>query len=453
MQREPTTGTMRSGVAAPAVETRSFRLSDAMSVLLAMIAVSITLNIVILPFAQVADPVSRSFGRDDLQFSLLLGAFFAVPSTLMSVAGGWLADRCSRRRLMLVAMMVWTAGAIWTALATSYEQLALARMVVAAAAGTKFPLAMTWVSDAFPPHRRAKAIGGLFVVLNVGPAISASLGGLGHHAAESGALAWLPLIGTLEPWRAAMLLLAAANLLPLPWVASLNDVRPAPGEGSTTAPDSLSAVSTPEPAAFPVLLSATLIGGAALLALADTANLGWLPTVLKRQYGFDTRQTGFTFGVIATVAGIAGPVLAGVLDDRLHARHGIVASLVTCSLASAICAPMLAAFASTDARWLVGCLLVSGVLSVMAMTVAYVAIQALMPAGRRGMGTGVAHAMTNLASAAAPTLVAGVAKLLPEGPSNLGMGVAAVTVSTFAAAAALYAIAAWQVRKRRDRFA
>jgi len=67
----------------------------------------------------------------------------------------------------------------------------------------------------------------------------------------------------------------------------------------------------------------------------------------------------------------------------------------------------------------------------------------------------VAHAMTNLASAAAPTLVAGVAKLLPdpEGPSNLGMGVAAVTVSTFAAAAALYAIAAWQVRKRRDRFA
>ena len=441
--------TTRLGAEALSATRNAVRLSDAMSVLLAMVAVSITLNIVILPFAQVADPVSRTFRLDDLKFSLLLGAFFAVPSTVMSVAGGWLADRFSRRKLMLLAMLVWTAGAIWTALATSYEQLAMARMVVAAAAGTKFPLAMTWVSDAFPPHRRARAISGLFIVLNVGPAISASLGGMAHHAAESGVLAGLPWVGALEPWRAAMLLLALANLLPLPWVVMLRDVRPAPEERPMPSSGESTASPSSELPAFPFTLAAILISGAALLSLADTANLGWLPTVLKRQYGFDTQQTGFTFGLIATIAGIAGPLLAGVLDDRLHMRHGIVASLLTCSIASAMCAPMLTAFAGTDARWLVGALLVSGVLSVMAMTVGYVAIQALLPAGKRGMGTGVAHAMTNLASAAAPTLVAGTATAFPVGPSNLGTGVAAVTVATFVAAAMLYAIAAWQVRGGR----
>ena len=417
--------TTRLGAEALSATRNAVRLSDAMSVLLAMVAVSITLNIVILPFAQVADPVSRTFRLDDLKFSLLLGAFFAVPSTVMSVAGGWLADRFSRRKLMLLAMLVWTAGAIWTALATSYEQLAMARMVVAAAAGTKFPLAMTWVSDAFPPHRRARAISGLFIVLNVGPAISASLGGMAHHAAESGVLAGLP------------------------WVVMLRDVRPAPEERPMPSSGESTASPSSELPAFPFTLAAILISGAALLSLADTANLGWLPTVLKRQYGFDTQQTGFTFGLIATIAGIAGPLLAGVLDDRLHMRHGIVASLLTCSIASAMCAPMLTAFAGTDARWLVGALLVSGVLSVMAMTVGYVAIQALLPAGKRGMGTGVAHAMTNLASAAAPTLVAGTATAFPVGPSNLGTGVAAVTVATFVAAAMLYAIAAWQVRGGR----
>ena len=79
----------------PAASTASsaeFDGRDALSVLLAMIAVSVTLNAVILPFAQVADPVSKTFGIDDLQFSLLIGTFFAVPSTLMSVAGGWLAE-------------------------------------------------------------------------------------------------------------------------------------------------------------------------------------------------------------------------------------------------------------------------------------------------------------------------------------------------------------------------
>ena len=110
---------------------------------------------------------------------------------------------------------------------------------------------------------------------------------------------------------------------------------------------------------------------------------------------------------------------------------------------------MLASFAGGNAHLLIGLLVASGVLSVMAMTVGYVAIQALLPPGRRGMGTGIAHAMTNLASAAAPTLVAAVSTRLTAGPGALGTAVAILTVLTFALTAALYASVAIALRRRK----
>jgi MFS family permease len=414
-----------------------------LSVLLAMILVSITLNLVTLPFAQVATEISRTYGIDDVKFSLLIGLFFAVPVTLMSIGGGWLADHVSRRRVLVVAMVVWTAGAIWTALAPTYEQMALSRMVVAAAVGTKFPVAMTWINDAFPPHRRARAIGALFVILNIGPAIGASISGVILNAVETGAFTGLPGIGGLEPWRVGLLVLALISLLPLPWVALLKDARPARAEVPADVPASSGE-------SFPVWLVAALVVSAALLSLADTANLGWLPTVLKRQYGFDAQEVGFTFALIVTVAGTLGPLAAGVLDDHVHKRHGLNGSIITCAIAAALCAPLLAAFAQPSSHLLIAALLVSGVISVMALTVGYVAIQSLLAADRRGTGTGLAHALENLARASAPTLVATVGLPFAAMPAGgLGAGVAIVCVGAFALAALLYAGVAFYLRGRR----
>ena len=136
----------------------------------------------------------------------------------------------------------------------------------------------------------------------------------------------------------------------------------------------------------------------------------------------------------------------GTAVDRVHSRHGIFGSVISCAIACAICAPLLATFASTSAHLLVGALLVSGVFSVMAMTVGYVAIQSLLPSSQRGTGTGIAHAMTNLTTAAAPTLAAGIAAGLPADSNALGTGVAIVTVLAFLAAALVYGVVAWKVR-------
>lgn len=433
---------------APRSENAPLSLRYGISVLLTMIFVSVTLNLVILPFAQVANEISEAYGIDDLKFSLLIGLFFAVPVTLMSVGGGWLSDRFSRRKLLFAAMVVWMLGAVWTALAPTYEQMAISRMVVAAAVGIKFPLVMTWVNDAFPVKRRAQAIGALFVVLNIGPAISAVTAGLVLKGAQSGVFDVIPLFDGLAPWRAGLLFLALLSIIPLPMVAFLKDVDRAPAESPTDVTGTNEGKAAPK-SSYPLWVVLSLGVSAALLSLADTANLGWLPTVLKRQYGFDSAQVGFAFGLIVMIAGTLGPMIAGFLDGRLHNRFGLVGSLITCAIASALCAPMIAAFAQPNATLLIGALIVSGILSVMALTVAYIAIQSLLSSDRRGMGTGFAHALENLARAAAPTIVATVSLSFATMPvRGLGVSIAIICVVTYVISCLLFAGAAIRLRSQ-----
>lgn len=416
-----------------------YRPRESWSVLGAMIVLSITLNLVTLPLTQVVDPVRKSFGIDDVAFSLLIGAFFAVPSIIMSIFGGWLADRMSRRRLLIGAALLWTAGAVFSVLATTYEQLAMARVIVAIGAGVKFPLAMTWINDAFPPERRGKAVGAFFVVLGLGPAIGASIGGAVLHAAEAGRFASVPVLGALEPWRATLLVLALPTLASLPWVTTLPDGRPAAvGEIGTS-------TSLGSNDRFPFILLAAMVAGAALLSLADSANLSWLPTVLRRQYHFDARQTGFTFGLIATIAGTAGPMIGGIVGDAVYRRHGTSGRLWVCAGASLGCAPLLASYAGSNATVLICALAISGVFSVLALSLGYVAIQALLPPGQRGIGTGLANAMTQMFGAAAPTIVALTSARAFYGQASLGGGVAVVTVGALLLASGVYAWTAWNV--------
>lgn len=412
---------------------------EAMAVLVTVLAVTVSLSLVITPLSQVADPVRKSFGIDDVQFSYLLGALFAIPSMIMTVAGGWLADRISRRKLLGAAMILWTGGAIWSALATTYIELASARLIVAACAGIKFPLIMTWLSDAYPPERRGRAIGAVFVFLGTGPAIGGALSGMVLHASQQGTFAGLPFIGALDSWRVALILLASINVLIVPWVFSLPDRRVAMAdEGGREGVHAHR---------YSLWLISAVVLATALLTLADNANLSWLPTVLSRQHGFDAQQVGFAFGLVVTCAGVLGPLIGGGLDGWIYKHRGNAGRMLTCAIATFVCAPLLAMFITQGAQAYIGALIVNGILTMLATTIGFVALQSLLPSDKRGVGIGLAQASNNLASASAPTVVAFVSQA--EGASaSLAHGVSTVTLTAFVGAAAFCAISAWSLGRR-----
>ena len=72
------------------------------------------------------EPIQRDLDITDTQFSLLSGLAFTLFYTLMGIPLGWLADRGSRRKLILVSVLFWSAMTAACGMAKSFGMLFLA---------------------------------------------------------------------------------------------------------------------------------------------------------------------------------------------------------------------------------------------------------------------------------------------------------------------------------------
>ena len=419
---------------------------QAYAVLVVMVLVTLSLDLSRLPMNVMVDPMRKTLGISDVQISLLLGAVGAVPFLVMSLVGGWLTDRLSRRLLMSVAIAIWTLGAATCALAGRFEMLVAGRMLLFVGAGMKLPVAMTWINDAFPPAQRGRAVGAFFVVLGSGPSLAIMLAGVVQRLADGGAFAsWASVFGP-EPWRATMFLLALPGLLMLPLVFGLRDRRGQPTALGTRAADSVQ-----QAPALPIKLLMTLVSAAALLALVDTANLSWMPTVFTRNFGYDAQQAGFTFGIVTLIAGSAGPLIGGWIGDSLHRRHGLAGRVWLASAAALCCVPLLAVYlVQVPPAWLAVALTLNGACTVTALALTYVNAQSLLPENRRGLGTGMISASTTIVASAGPTLVALSSQHLLGGAMALPQSIALVGGAGSALAALILAGCARGVGRTAD---
>jgi MFS family permease len=429
-------GAVRTGPS----EASPYSRRQALVVVAVMALVTLTLGLVIMPMNVMVDPIRETLRISDLQISLLLGAVAAAPFVVMSLAGGWLSDRLSRRLLLLAAVVSWTLGAALCATAGSYETFLVGRVLVNVGAGLQMPVALTWINDAFPPAQRGRAVGAFFVVLGVGPALSVMLAGVAQRAAEGDAFAsWAAFLGP-EAWRAATLVLALPSLLTVLAVLGLPDRRSA----SARAAEGAGARATP---ALPLGLIGTLVAAASLIAMVDGANLAWMATVFTRDHGYDARQAGFAFGLVTFVAGSLGPLAGGWLGDMLYRRHGTVGRVWFAAVACLCCAPLLAAYAVKAPGWLTLALVLNGMCTMAALSSTYINAQALLPDGARGLGTGVIVATTAILGSAGPTLVALSSEHLLAGPMVLPRSIALVGACGSLLAATVLAAGALRLRR------
>lgn len=425
------------GSEAGAKQVKLYSRWQAYAVLAMMVLVTVSLDLAKLPMNVMVDPIRKTLGISDVQISLLLGAVGAVPFVVMSLVGGWLSDRFSRRLLMSIAIVIWTLGAMACALAGSFELLVVGRLLLFVGAGMKLPLAMTWVNDAFPPEQRGRAVGVYFGVLGSGPSLAIMLAGVVQRLAEGGAfIAWASVLGP-EPWRATTFLLALPGLLMLPLVFGLRDRRGQPMAQGTHAAPSVQ----PAPA-LPVKLIVTLVSAAALVALVDAASLSWMPTVFTRNFGYDAQQAGFTFGIITLIASSGGPLIGGWLGDSLYRRHALAGRVWLAAAAALCCGPLLAVYLVPAPAWLAVALTLSGVCTVAALSLTYVNAQALLPENRRGLGTGMISATIYMVASTGPTLVALSSQHLLSGPMALPQSIALVGAASSVLAALVLAACA-----------
>ena len=239
------------------------------------------------------DPAQQGWTASAATIGLVLGAFL----------GGKLADLVGRKPVLLLAVAIFGAGSLWTAMGTSFIGLLPARLFTGLGFGAAFPVLIAIATEISSPARRSATTCALLCGMPAGGSLVSLYAKLGGEQLD---------------WRMIFIVGGAIPLVILPLLfLFLRETRP------------------PRDAGADVKLLPALFGGGrtmptVLLAAASFLALvvlylilNWLPTlvVAKGHQSGDGAAAAFAFNATA----VAGALLTGFLADIAGARRALIA--------------------------------------------------------------------------------------------------------------------------------
>jgi MFS family permease len=387
-----------------------------------------------------------------------LGTAFAVVYGIAGIPLGFLADRRSRRNLIMMGVAVWSVGTMACGLSRSFGELFASRIVVGLGEAALSPAAISLISDYFPPARRGTAVGFFLSGIAMGSGAAILIGGGVLHVVELGLLAGTPL-ATLAPWRLVLLMIGGPGLA---WALLILVIREperrAPemtenGELNSAGAGAIQSTSAPAGTGGTASARrmATWLGVVPVyLMLAagsfvDNAVGAWSPTLLIRDFGRDPAQVGVELGVLLTAGFGGGVLLGGVFADRAGARAGWPGKLRVCLVAAGLILPAALLMNSRHLVWVMTGVPLYFALSGIVTAVGFSAILDMVPNRSRGLAMSVSFFLNvALGAGLGPTAVALAAAEIFGAARGLGPPVALTVVSGYA----LAFVAAWVALRR-----
>ncbi len=377
------------------------------------------------------EPIRADLGITDTQFSLLAGLAFSIFYSVMGLPLGWVADRMSRRMLIIVGMIAWSLMTALCGLATSFLALFIARMGVGIGEAALSPAAYSLISDHFPPERRARAISAYAMGPYLGAGLALIIGGQVIEAASGFGAVTLPLVGELEPWQLVFL---AVGLPGIPIALLFLLVREPVRRG--LAPQGSDTVLLPFIKARRTLFLLLFLGFS-VFGIAGISYLVWIPAVFIRVHGWTAGDIGVAYGLILLCTSVPGVYIGGWISDRLLARGHVdapvrVAVWVMLALVPLVfITPLL-----PDARWVIASLAVVSLLFGMLNGLPGTSLQSVVPNQLRGQIVAAYFLIgTMMSLGIGPTIVAFVSDTVLGGPAKIGVALAVVgAIATLASA-------------------
>jgi MFS family permease len=279
------------------------------------------------------DPIKQSLGISDTQYSLLQGASLAVFAVVLGLPVARIADRASRRNIIILGALGWSVGSLLCAAAQSFGQLLAARALVGIGEIVLFPAALSMIYDLAPRARLATAIGAFGSGGPLGAAFALIGGGwLVSHADASGQISYG--LGSAEAWRLAFVMCAIFGAVA---ILGLMTIREPSRQGEQGLAGGRVPLARYLRDSWPLYLG--ISGGFILLSTAVFAVNAWAPTFLVRVHHVDYASAGRLTGLAAMGCAVAGAWCAGFAVDGLRRKgraDGAVLVSVATSLALAI---------------------------------------------------------------------------------------------------------------------
>ena len=321
-------------------------------------------------------PIKKEMLFSDFELGLLGTTSFVIFFTVLGVPFGRLADRGSRKNMIVAGLAVWSLFSGLTGFANGFWSLFLCRVMVGVGEATLGPAALSLLSDYFPPRMRATVQSVYASGITVGGGLAFFLGG------------W---IGVNFGWRTAFYFLGFPGLLVAVLVYFLREQQ----RGRTE-------VSPPKYTSndwkhlFRSRPLRYLYAGYAMFALAANSLSIWMPTFFTRVHGYSLVTLGIVAGLTSLTSGIASTVLGGYLSDRLK-KTGPGGRMWLSSIASLIAVPfwILLLFSNNVPLLLLANFMLLG-LSLMWIAPAMADVHDITGPHLRGLGIGVCVCIIHL---------------------------------------------------------
>jgi MFS family permease len=379
------------------------------------------------------EPIRADLGITDTQFSLLAGLAFSIFYSVMGLPLGWLADRMSRRLIILVGMIAWSIMTALCGLATSFLALFLARVGVGIGEAALSPAAYSLISDHFPPERRARAISAYAMGPYLGAGLALIIGGQVIEAASRFGSIELAGLGVFEPWQIVFFAVGLPGIV----IALLFLMIREPerrGLAPKSADIGLIAFIGRRRTLFLLLFL-----GFSVFGIAGISFLVWIPAVAIRVHGWSPGDIGLAYGVILLLLSVPGVYVGGWISDLLTTRGLIDAPLIVAITVMLSLTPLVVITPiMDDITWMLATLsLVSfgfGMLNGLPGTT----LQLVVPNQLRGQIIAAYFLIgTMMSLGIGPTIVAFVSDTFLGGPSQIGVSLAIVSGITIVASAAM----------------
>ncbi|NGM62843.1 MFS transporter [Sphingobacterium sp. SGG-5] len=240
----------------------------------------------------------------DAQFGLLTAVFLWIYGCLSPVAG-YMADRFSKSKVVLISLGIWSLVTWMTAYAQTFEQLLLTRALMGISEACYIPAALALIMDYHRGSTRSLATG----IHMAGIMAGQSLGFVGGWMAEN------------HVWNTPFWFFGAFGILySLVLVFLLKD---APTRIENEKPSEQQKVNFGKGMAYLFRQRSfiLLLIFFALVSILTWLIVGWLPTYFKEQFGLSQTMAGVYSTAYIFTSAIVGVLLGGFLADRFSRRN------------------------------------------------------------------------------------------------------------------------------------
>jgi len=251
------------------------------------------------------DSIKADLGLSDSQLGLLTGFAFALFYVSAGIPIARMADNGNRKNIISVSVFIWSFMTAITGFAQNFIQLLLARIGVGIGEAGGNPPAQSMISDIFPPHQRATALGVYFTGVNIGIMFGFLLGG------------WL---NEFFGWRVAFMVVGIPGIL-IAALVKFSMAEPARGvienkhvhSDTTKISDVINLLWKRRSFRHMAL-------GSSLQAFVLYAMASWIASFMIRSHGMETGILGFWLAMILGIGGAVGVLGGGYISDRLSPR-------------------------------------------------------------------------------------------------------------------------------------